>query len=217
MTNTNPHGKLRRVAFVVSIAAWTCWLATAQSFESQRGSDEQKSTTGSSASETVPRVSLGEITDVPGASVRVPLYYTPDPRTPLRSLAFQVDYVSNNLEFEKVEPDPVTEKAGAAVEATLTKGTPDAKGVVHSQLRIAVSLKEQLPEKGLPGGLLANLVFRISPQATIVSIVLNPSVVSAEDTQSPPRRVAKVNAEAGRVVVVPGDIIIQMTCFFFTH
>lgn len=218
MASTKPHGGLLRLAPIVFfISAGTCWLAAAPLFGRQPGSSEQKSARQSLASESVPRVSLGEITEAPGTIVRVPWYYTPDPQTPLRSLALQIDYVSNDLKFQRAEPDLVTEKAGAEVEATLTESTPDAKGVVRSQLRLTVSLREQQPKKGLPGGLLANLVFRISAQATIVSIALNTTVLSAEDIQTPPRRVAKVNAKAGRIVVLPGEIIPQVTCFFFTH
>jgi len=217
MANSNPHGKLRRVALIIFIAAWTCKPAVTPSLGSQRGSSKQKRAQHGSALEGVPRVSLGEITDAPGASVRVPLSYTRDPKTPLRSLALQIDYISNDIEFQKAEPDPVAEKAGAEVEVTITKGTPDDKGVVRSQLRITVSLKKQQSENGLPQGLLAKLVFRISSQATIASVILKPSVLSAEDIQALPPRVAKVNAKAGRIVVVPAEIIQQVTCFFFTH
>src|SRR3972149_6309431 len=58
-----------------------------------------------------------------------------------------------------------TEKVGADVAATLIEGTPDAKGLTRSKLRIVTSLTEENPQKGIPEGLLAFLLFEVSPEA----------------------------------------------------
>jgi hypothetical protein len=36
--------------------------------------------------ESVPRVALSELADTPGAILMMPLYFTPDPKNPLRSI-----------------------------------------------------------------------------------------------------------------------------------
>ncbi len=169
------------------------------------------------SAETVPSVSVGEITGTPGASLMLPLYYTADPNVPLRSLTIEIDYVSNNLEFNKASRGVVTEKVGADVTATLIDGTPDENGLTRSKLQIATSLVEQNPQEGIPSGLLAFLLFRISPEAKPFAIRLNTRVVSAEDLQSPPQKVTQIAATPGLVVVELADVLPEATCFFFTH
>ncbi len=169
------------------------------------------------SSQAVPRVSVGEITGTPGASLMLPLYYTADPNVPLRSLTVEIDYVSNNLKFNKASRGVVTEKAGADVAATLTDGTPNENGLTRSKLQIATSLTEQNPQEGIPSGLLAFLLFRINPKAKPFAIRLNTRVVSAEDLQSPPQKVTQVAATPGLVVVELADVLPEATCFFFTH
>ena len=169
------------------------------------------------SAETVPRVSVGEITGTPGASLMLPLYYTADPNVPLRSLTIEIDYVSNNLEFNKASRGVVTEKVGADVTATLIEGTPDENGLTRSKLQIATSLAEQNPQEGIPSGLLAFLLFRINPKAKPFAIRLNTSVVLAEDLQSPPQEVTQIAATPGLVVVELADVLPEATCFFFTH
>ena len=167
--------------------------------------------------ESTPRVSVGEITGSPGSSLMVPLYYTADPNVPLRSLTVEIDYVSNNLEFNKASRGVVTEQVNADVTSTLTDGTPDEDGITRSKLQIATSLTEANPQEGIPSGLLAFLLFRINPEARPFAIRLNTEVVLAEDTQTPPQQVAQVAATPGLVVVELADILPEATCFFFTH
>ena len=169
------------------------------------------------SSEAAPRVSVGEITGSPGANLMLPLYYTADPNVPLRSLTVEIDYVSNNLKFSKASRGVVTEQVGADVVSTLTDGTPNENGVTRSKLQIATSLAEQNPQEGIPSGLLAFLLFRISPEAKPFAIRLNTKVVSAEDLQSPPQKVTQIATAPGLVVVELADVLPEATCFFFTH
>ncbi|OFW39730.1 MAG: hypothetical protein A3J28_11340 [Acidobacteria bacterium RIFCSPLOWO2_12_FULL_60_22] len=168
-------------------------------------------------SEPVPRVAVGEINGTPGASLMIPLYFTPDPQNPLRSLTVEVDYVSNNLKFQKASRGLVTEQAGADVSTTLTDGKPDAKNVTRSKLRISVALMEKDPKQGIPDGLLAYLLFQISMDAKPFAIKLNTAVLAAENIKNPPQKVAKVNTVPGLVVIETPDMMPEATCFFFTH
>ena len=167
--------------------------------------------------ENGPRVAVGEINGIPGAGLMIPLYFTPDPKNPLRSITVDIDYVSNSLKFQKASRGVVTEQVGADVSTTLTDGKPDAKNLTRSKLRVAVAIPDKEPKKGLPEGLLAYLLFNVTTEARAFAIKLNTSVVSAETTQNPPQKVAKVNAAPGLVVIELPDMLPEATCFFFTH
>ena len=117
----------------------------------------------------------------------VPLYFTPDPRAPLRSITVDIDYVSNSLKFQKASRGVVTEQVGADLSTTLTDGKPDARKITRSKLRVAVAIPERDPKQGLPEGLLAYLLFQVSTDAKAFAIRLNTSVVSAETIQNPPQ------------------------------
>ena len=193
-----------------------CWQAAAWAQETRAEPASGENSTQESSSDGLPQVSLSDIVGSPGSSVMIPLYYTPDPNTPLRSLTVEIDYVSNNLIFQKASPGTVTEQAGADVQTALTDGSPDEKNVVRSRLRLAFSLPEEQPPKGLPEGLLAYLLFRISTEAKPFAIRLNTSVISAEDIRNPSQE-AKVNAQPGMIVVEIPDMMPEATCFFFSH
>ncbi len=75
-----------------------------------------------SASERVPRVSLGHISTRPGASLMVPLSLTPDPENPLRSLTVDIEFVSKTLIFQKISPGMAAELVNADIQAILTEG-----------------------------------------------------------------------------------------------
>jgi len=172
---------------------------------------------GQAAAASVPRVAIGEINATPGANLMVPLYFTPDPRNPLRSITIEIEYVSNSLKFQRAAAGLAIEQIRADLSATLTDGTPDARNVTRSKLRVAVAIPEREPARGIPDGLLSFLMFRVSPDARPFAIRLTPSVVSAETIQSPPQRVANVSTLPGLVVVELGDMLPEATCFFFTH
>jgi hypothetical protein len=163
----------------------------------------------------VPRVSLTEINGTPGASLMIPFYFTPDPNKPLRSVTVDIDYVSNNLKFQKASKGVAADQAGAEITTNLTDGTPDDKGITRSTLRVTASLGQGSATQGLPDGLLAYLLFQISLDAKPFAIKLNTTVVSAEDLKN--QKLAKMAAEPGLVVVEVLDVMPEATCFFFSH
>lgn len=211
-------GSLGMLCLLAAVLTATALLLSGLLPEANAKSALQSSAEGTQdSSETAPSVSVGEITGTPGASLMVPLYYTADPNVPLRSLTIEIDYVSNNLEFNKASRGVVTEKVGADVTATLIEGTPDENGLTRSKLQIATSLAEQNPQEGIPSGLLAFLLFRINPKAKPFAIRLNTNVILAEDLQSQPQEVTQIAATPGLVVVELADVLPEATCFFFTH
>src|SRR5262249_29711129 len=129
--------------------------------------------------DSLPRVSLGQADANPGDSFMIPVYFTPDPKRPLRSFEAEIDFVSNNLKFQKATGSPIGD-AGGIVESTLTEGTPDAKNVTRSKALVTISLPEKT-QQGLPEGLVAYLLFQVSTQAKPFAIKLNTSVISAQD------------------------------------
>ena len=171
----------------------------------------------SEAASTLPRVAVGEINGNPGSNLMVPLYFTPDPNRPLRSITVELDYVSNSLKFQSAATGTAVEQAGATLNATLTDGTPNEQNVTRSKLRIEVNVPEAQAGRGIPEGLLSFLLFRVNPDARPFAIRLNTSVVSAQTAQTPPQTVANVGTIPGLVVVDQGDLLPEATCFFFTH
>jgi hypothetical protein len=168
-----------------------------------------------SASGVVPRVSLTEINGTPGASLMIPLYFTPDPNKPLRSITVDIEYVSNNLKFQKASKGVAADQAGAEITTAVTDGKPDDKGIARSKLIVTAALGQGNAAAGLPDGLLAYLLFQISLDAKPFAIKLTPTVVSAEDLKN--QKVAQVGAEPGMVVVEVLDVMPEATCFFFSH
>ncbi len=169
------------------------------------------------AEASLPRVAVGEINGNPGTTLMVPLYFTPDPNRPLRSITVELDYVSNSLKFQNAASGTAVEQAGATLNTTLTDGVPDENNVTRSKLRIAVAVPETETGRSIPDGLLSFLMFRVSTDARAFAIRLNTTVVSAETAQNPPQAVANVSTLPGLVVVELGDMLPEATCFFFTH
>jgi hypothetical protein len=187
--------------------------AAAKKMDNKSEASKKKGTT-----EDAPRISLRQITGSPGDSLMIPLYYTPSSAgEPLRSIAMDIDYVSNHLKFQKAAAGVIPEDVGVDVAGSATDGEPDAKGTVRSQLRVSVSLTEKNPKKGLPEGLLVYLLFQVTTDAKPFTITLTPTVNSAEDLHNPPRKVAEITTAPGTVVVEVPDALPETTCFFFNH
>ena len=183
----------------------------------KKSEDANEDSTKENKPEGTPRISLSEITGSPGASLMIPLYYTPSAAEPLRSITVDIDFVSNHLKFQKASLGVIPEGVGANVEATVTDGAPDAKGTVHSKVRVTISLTDKNPQKGIPEGLMAFLLYQVTMDAKPFTIKLTPALVSAEDLHTPPRKIAKISTVPGTVVVEVPDMLPEATCFFFSH
>ncbi|MBI3934109.1 MAG: hypothetical protein HY316_05410 [Acidobacteria bacterium] len=171
----------------------------------------------SPAAGPVPQVSVGRLDASPGASIMVPLYFVPDPKTPLRSLAVDIEFVSNNLKFQSSAMGFAAEQGNVDITSSVTEGKPDDKNVTRSKLHVTAAIKDPNPKEGLPDGLLAYLLFNLSLEAKPFAISLTPTIISAQDIGNPPKKVAQVATEPGAVNVLSLDAMPEMACFFFTH
>jgi hypothetical protein len=203
-------------AHITVLAALLAGLFLAQ-VASAAGQQNPPASGQNSEAVSLPRVAVGEINGNPGSSLMVPLYFTPDPNRPLRSITVEIDYVSNSLKFQSAASGTAVEQVGARLNATLTDGAPNEQNVIRSKLRVEISVPETQAAKGIPEGLLSFLMFRVNTDARPFAIRLNTSVVSAETAQTPPQTVADVSTIPGLVVVDQGDMLPEATCFFFTH
>lgn len=162
---------------------------------------------------TRPYVAVGTVDASPGASLMVPLYYTPDPAARLRSFTVEIDFVSNNLAFQEVA-NGVVDSDSLKLTSSVSTSPPDAKGVKRSKVRLGASTAGI--SKEIPEGLLAYLMFNLSMDAKPFVIRLSPTVISAEDTGKA-QVASKLTARAGSVAVLSSDVTPEMSCFFFTH
>ena len=167
----------------------------------------------------IPAISLAEITGTPGASLMVPLYFTPDPKTPLRSVTVDIEYVANSLEFQKASRGAAAEAANVEITTDVTIGKPDDKNIKRATLHVKAALTGSQPAGGLPDGLLAYLLFQVSLEAKPFAIKMTTAVSGAESMTTPPKPVdvAQIGKEDGLVVVNALDVMPEATCFFFTH
>ena len=175
-----------------------------------------------SAAEQVPRVSLGEIKGTPGSSVMMPLSLTADPKTPLRSLTVDIEFVSKSLIFQKTSLGIAAELVNAKIQASVAKEATDENGLKHVTLRVTASLPDPAPQTGLPDGLLAYLLFEISQEAQPFRIRLTPAAVTADDLSDPPKEVANLASDPGLVVIESSQALFDqmappIACFFFSH
>lgn len=161
-----------------------------------------------------PRVAMGEITGTPGSSLMLPLYFTPDPKMPVKDMTVDIDFVSNTLKFQKLSPGVASEEAGATVKGEVVEGKADDRGITRSKLTVTASLPADKASAGLPDGLLAYLLFQVALEAKPFAIRMATTVKSAADPQAKP---VKVNAQNGLVVLELMDMMPEATCFFFTH
>ena len=196
------------------------WLAVAWALHSMP--PQLQAAALQSVSEQTPRVSLAEIDGTPGASLMMPLSLTPDPKNPLRSLTVDIEYVSNSLIFQKASRGLAAELANADIQSNLTESKPDDKGLKRAKLRVTASLPEPNPKEGLPQGLLAYLLFQVSPDAKPFLVTMTPTIVSAYDLSTPPKEVTNVVTKPGSVSIDDlGDrydrLAPAVACFFFTH
>jgi hypothetical protein len=174
------------------------------------GKQEAAKSSGSGA----PKIGLDEITGSPGASLMIPLYYTPAANEPMRSLTVDIEYVSSHLKFQKAAAGVIPEDLKVDISTNVTDGAPDAKGTVRSKLRVSVSV-DKSSTKPLPEALLSYLLFQVTMDAKPFVIKMTPSLVSAEEMNN--QKVAKFNFEPGTVTVETPDLLPEATCFFFNH
>lgn len=185
-----------------------CAGAAAQedaSTTSGEAQDDQKTTT---------RISLAGGSAEPGASVIVPVYFTPAEGVSVGRLKFEVKFVSVNLKFEKLDAGTDLENVSLKSDVTLGK---NEKGVQTSTVTVLASLSSSEPsKKGIAEGLLGYLNLRIEKKGRPAIITLQASAEATELGSTKPLK--NVRASGTQIEVTePGAEPPAVTCFFFSH
>ena len=158
------------------------------------------------------KLTLGESSGLPGASVTVPLTLSAAESVNVGSVEMRLTYPKAQLTFNKVEPSGLSLGVDAKAEATVENG-PDPKS---STVRVTLSTPpgEAGVRKPLPLGLLGYLGFTIAKTAkpeTTISLV---NVAAAATTDSEPRPIAPLAFANGKIKVTTRPV---PACFFYMH
>lgn len=163
----------------------------------------------------ITRVTVGSVTGAPGIAITLPIYFTPEDKVAVGRLKLNVDFVSVNLKFDKLEPGIAAQMGNVELSSEIKIGE-NEKGVETTTLEIITSfLTQPPPPQGIPPGLLGYLTLRIGEDARPAKITLRTAVEAAELGSNNPLE----NTEAIDALVevfAPGTQP-MVACFFFTH
>ena len=180
--------------------------AQEQSGEAENATIDPKTTT---------RVTLGSSSGTPGTSLVVPIYFTPAEGVQVGRLKLDVNFVSANLKFSKLDRGIAAELGNVDV-STDMQVEENENGLETTTLSVTASLPSEEPsEKGIPAGLLGYLTMRIEEDGRPASITLR---TSAEGSTFGSNEALEnlVSFDAKVDVLAPGTQPI-VACFFFTH
>ena len=116
---------------------------------------------------------------------------------------------STGIDFDRAELTPDVEASGATLETEVTEGEGDV-----SRLKITIS-----GSNGLPDGIIANLVFKITKEFTFEEVgtdehlITLENAVSAWDTDE--KEIADVMGEPGGIDLAYAPVV--FACFFYMH
>ena len=180
--------------------------AQEQSGEAEKAPIDPKTTT---------RVTLGSSSGTPGTSLVVPIYFTPAQELQVGRLKLEVNFVSTNLKFTKLDAGIAAELGNVDLSTDLQMGE-NENGVETTTLTVTASfLSEEPPEKGIPAGLLGYITMRIEEEGRPASITLRTAAEgSLLGSNEPLEDLRSFDAKVD--VLAPGTQPI-VACFFFTH
>lgn len=183
-------------------------LASAQDQTQQAGQEaiDPKKTT---------RVTLGSTSGTPGTAVVVPIYFTPAEGKEVGRMKLDVNFVSRNLKFTRLDAGIAAEMGGVDLRPE-AKESKNAEGLENTTLAIVASFAgPEPPQKGIPPGLLGYLTFQISENARPANIAMRAAVEAVElGTNKPIEDLRAFDAQVD--VLAPGSEP-MVVCFFFTH
>lgn len=164
---------------------------------------------------TTTRVTIGEVSGVPGETLTMPVYFTPAQGTQVGLLKLEVNFVSANLKFVRLDRGIVAELGNLDL-STDVKTSKNEKDVETTSLKMAASLPHaESAKEGISRGLLAFLILRITEEGRPASITLRMSGEATElKTNKPIQNFEALNAKVE--VFAPGDRP-TVSCFFFSH
>ena len=164
---------------------------------------------------TTTRITLGSSSGTPGMSVVVPIYFTPAEGVTVGRLKLEVNFVSANLKFNKLERGIAAEMGNVDLTSDLKLGK-NEKGLETSDLTVQAGFpSSESPQKGIPPGLLGYLTLKINDTGRPATITLRAKVEGAEAGSNKP--LTKVRAFDAQVEVLAPGTLPAIACFFFTH
>jgi len=187
-----------------ALLLFACRIAGAQQNVEGEKAKESKDTT---------RVTLASTNGSPGESVTLPIYLTPAKGLKIGGLKLEVNFVSANLKFDKIDRGMAAEMGDVELNSELKLGK-NEKGVETSSVTVRASAPKESKE-GIPSGLLAYLILKINETGRPASIALH---VTAEGTEAGSAN-ALTNLQSPDTqvdVVAPGSQP-AISCFFFSH
>lgn len=148
-------------------------------------------------------------------SVVVPIYVTPAEGVNLGHLKLEVNFVSANLKFNKLERGIAAEMGNVDLTSDLKLGK-NEKGLETSSLTVQAGFpSSEQAQKGIPPGLLGYLTLKINDTGRPANITLHATVEGTEAGTNKP--LTKVRAFDAQVEVLAPGTLPTIACFFFTH
>jgi hypothetical protein len=163
--------------------------------------------------ETTVRVSIGRTTAQPDSTPMLPIYFTPPETKAVGNVTLQVTYVSANVKFDRLEPGPAADSGSVKLGAEVKAGK-NENGVATETVTITAAAPPQSPA-GIPGGLLAYLTLRASPEARPAKIALRSAASATAPGSSSP--LPDVQSFDGELEMQAPGTELRVVCFFFTH
>lgn len=206
-----------------ALLVWSLSLISARAFaqregkDAANGSDNSKTEPEKRSNPSLPRLMVDSQSGTPGTNVVVPLYFTPPQGAALRTVTVEIDWVSKNVHFVRLDRGTSAEAIGAVVTGKVTGTSKDAKSLEHSTLRINASVTDEIPKDGFPDGLLAYLTFQISPDAQPFAVELRPKLIAAEAIGNADKKFTQAEVETGKINVELEGLPPYVACFFFSH
>lgn len=198
-----------RGSLLVAPALWMGLFATASAQQTQRSPEERPIDP-----KTTTRLTLGSTSGTPGTSAVVPLYFTPAENAATGRLKLEVNFVSRNLKFVRLEPGIAAELGNVTLHTEVREGK-NEQGVETSTLTVEASAPADAPQKGIPSGLLGYLTLQIIEEARPANINLRASAEAMEAGANRP--LADVRAFGAQVEVLAPGTQPMVVCFFFSH
>ena len=161
------------------------------------------------------RVTLGSSSGTPGTSLVVPIYFTPAEGLQVGRLELNVNFVSTNLKYSKLDPGIAAELGNVTINTDVQVGE-NENGLETTTLVITASFPAGEPsEKGIPAGLLGYLTMRVEEDGRPANITLRTSAEgSSLGSNEPLKDLRSFDAKVD--VLAPGTQPL-VACFFFTH
>ena len=197
-----------RTLFAYSLFVLACCQATIGAFAAQQQAAGQPPVDP----KTTTRLTLGSTSGEPGTSVVVPIYFTPAEQFPVASATLNINFVSKNMKFSKLDVGAAAELGNVNLKSE-TRDSKNEQGLDTTTLTIAASVPEG-SGKSIPSGLLGYVSFDISKTAVPANISLRAEASGQLTAGGAAKDMRAFGAQVEVLAEGEGGMV---ACFFFTH